>query len=152
MPIEDFFLDYGKQDRRTGEFVESIWIPRPDADDMIHISKLSRRFDSDISAVCGAFKLTVRDGRITSARVAYGGMAATPRRATACEATLVGAPFTQETIEQAAVALRIDFTPLTDLRGTAAYRLDAAANLLRRLWYAAQGESVSVLQLEAAGG
>jgi xanthine dehydrogenase small subunit len=152
MPIEDFFLDYGKQDRRTGEFVESVWIPQPDADDMIHISKLSRRFDSDISAVCGAFKLTVRGDKIVSARVAFGGMAATPRRATACEAALVGAPFTKDVIEQAAAALRTDYRPLTDLRGTAAYRLDAAANLLRRLWYVAQGESVSVLQLEAADG
>jgi len=152
MPIEDYFLDYGKQDRRAGEYVESIWIPRPDADDMIHISKLSRRFDSDISAVCGAFKLTVRDGRITDARVAFGGMAATPRRAPACEAALAGAPFMRDVIERAADALRTDYTPLTDLRGTADYRLDAAANLLRRMWHAAQGESVSVLQVEAAYG
>ena len=65
---------------------------------------------------------------------------------------MVGAPFTQDVIERAADALHTDYTPLTDLRGTADYRLDAAANLLRRMWHAAQGESVSVLQVEAAYG
>jgi len=152
IPLEDYFIDYGKQDLRPGEFVESLWIPRPASDEVIHISKLSRRFDSDISAVCGAFKLSVRDGRIVCARVAFGGMAATPRRAAACEAALIDAPFTIGTIEQAADALYTDYTPLTDVRGTAAYRLEAAANLLRRLWHAVRGDIVSVLELDAAGG
>ncbi len=147
LPLEAFFLDYGKQDRRPGEFVESVWVPRPGADDVIHISKLSRRFDSDISAVCGAFRLTVQGGRIVAARVAFGGMAATPRRAAACEAALTGAPFTAATIDAAAAALRTDFTPLTDVRGSSAYRHEAAANLLRRLWHKAQGHAVSVLEL-----
>jgi xanthine dehydrogenase small subunit len=150
--LEAYFLDYGKQDRRPGEFVESVWIPRPGADDIVHISKLSRRFDSDISAVCGAFHLTVRAGRVSAARIAFGGMAATPRRAPACEAALVGQPFTLATIEQAAQALRTDYRPLTDVRGTADYRLDSATNLLLRLWYRTQGETVSVLGLEAVDG
>jgi len=152
IPIEDYFIDYGKQDLRSGEFVESLWIPRPVSGDVIHISKLSRRFDSDISAVCGAFNLSIREGRIVGARVAFGGMAATPRRAAACEAVLVDAPFTIGTIERAAEALYTDYTPLTDVRGTAAYRLEAAANLLRRLWHAAQGDIVSVLELDAIDG
>lgn len=152
LPLEDYFIDYGKQDRRPGEFVESIWIPRPHADDLVHISKLSRRFDSDISAILGAFRLTIHGERITGARIAFGGMAATPRRAAACEAALLGAPFTLGTIEQAAAALRGDFTPLSDVRGTADYRLEAAANLLLRLWHKAQGETVSVLDLASANG
>jgi xanthine dehydrogenase small subunit len=152
IPLESYFLDYGKQDRRPGEFVESVWIPRPGAHDIVHISKLSRRFDSDISAVCGAFHLTVRAGWVGAARIAFGGMAATPRRAPACEAALVGQPFTLATIEQAAQALRTDYRPLTDVRGTADYRLDSAANLLLRLWYRTQGETVSVLGLEAVDG
>jgi len=147
MQLEEYFLDYGKQDRRSGEFVESITIPRPGPHDLIHIAKLSRRFDSDISAVCGAFKLTIVDGSITSARVAFGGMAATPRRASACEAALIGQPFTRATIERAAVALQTDYNPLTDVRGSAEYRLEAAANLLQRLWHKSQGETVSVLEL-----
>jgi xanthine dehydrogenase small subunit len=146
MPLEAYFLDYGKQDRRPGEFVARIRIPRPGADDLVHISKLSRRFDSDISAVCGAFRLTVRDGIVSEARVAFGGMAATPRRASACEAALTGQPFTADTIAAAAEALRGDFTPLTDVRGSAGYRVEAAANLLWRLWHKAQGTPVSLLE------
>ena len=152
IPLEDYFIDYGKQDLRPGEFVESLWIPRPGSGDVIHISKLSRRFDSDISAVCGAFKLSIRDERIVGARVAFGGVAATPRRAAACEAALVDAPFTIGTIQRAAEALYTDYTPLTDVRGTADYRLEVAANLLRRLWHAAQGDIVSVLELDAIDG
>lgn len=152
IPLEDYFLDYGKQDRRPGEFVESVFVPRPGPDDVIHISKLSRRFDSDISAVLGAFCLTVTDGVITRARVAFGGMAATPRRAPACEAALAGQPFTEATIARAAEALKTDYTPLTDVRGSAAYRLQAAANLLWRLWHEARGTHVSVLDVEAFDG
>jgi len=152
LPLEDYFLAYGKQDRRPGEFVESVWTPRPQPQDLIHISKLSKRFDSDISAVCGAFALTIVDGGVARARVAFGGMAATPRRAPACEAALTGQPFTFDTFERAAAALRDDFAPLSDLRGSAAYRLEVAANLLRRLWRREQGEAVSVLDVGACRG
>lgn len=149
MPLEDYFLDYGKQDRRPGEFVESVFVPRPGAGVTLHISKLSRRFDSDISAVLGAFALTVEGGVITAARVAFGGMAATPRRASHCEAALIGQPFAEATIAAAATALRGDFTPMTDVRGTSAYRVEAAAALLWRLWHREQGVAVSVLDVEA---
>lgn len=152
MPLEDYFLDYGRQDQRPTEFVESLWIPRPAPEDIIYMSKLSRRFDSDISAVCGAFALKVANGLIIQARVAFGGMAPIPRRATACEEALTGRPFSAETIERAADALRHDYTPLTDLRGSAAYRLDVASNLLWRLWHREQGEPVSVLEVESTHG
>lgn len=148
MPLEDYFLDYGKQDRQPGEFVESVFVPRPADGAVVHISKLSRRFDSDISAVLGAFALTVEGGMITAARVAFGGMAATPRRAHGCEAALVGQPFVEATIAAAAEALRGDFQPLTDVRGTSAYRIEAASALLWRLWHRQQGTGVSVLDVE----
>ena len=148
IPLADYFVDYGKQDRRAGEFVESVHIPVPGPGDLVHISKLSRRFDSDISAVCGAFKLTLRDGVIAAARIAFGGMAATPRRAAKCEAALIGQPFAEPAIALAAAALREDFTPLSDVRGTADYRREAAANLLWRLYHQAQGVPVSVLDVE----
>ncbi|WP_260927019.1 xanthine dehydrogenase small subunit [Novosphingobium sp. 9] len=150
IPLEDYFLGYGQQDRAPGEFVESVFIPRPAPDAVIHIAKLSRRFDSDISAVCGAIALTVREGTITAARVAFGGMAATPQRASACEAVLTGAPFTMATMEAGAAALHEDFTPLDDVRGSAAYRLRAAGNLLRRLYLREQGQAISVLDVGAA--
>ena len=144
LPLEDYFLAYGRQDRRPGEFVEAVHVPRPGANDLIQIAKLSRRFDSDISAVCGAFRLTIEAGTVTAAHVAFGGMAGTPRRATACEAALTGHAFTAATIARAVVALRDDYTPLDDVRGSAAYRLEAAGNLLWRLWHRAQGEPATV--------
>lgn len=147
LALENYFLAYGKQDRAPGEFVERVHIPRPAPDAIVHIAKLSRRFDSDISAVCGAFHLTMRDGTIVDARVAFGGMAATPRRAAACEAALTGASFNEATIARAVEALRDDFDPLTDVRGSAAYRQQGAGNLLWRLWHREQGEPVSVHEL-----
>ncbi len=150
LALEDYFLDYGKQDRRPGEFVESVFVPRPAANARVHVFKLSRRFDSDISAVLGAFALTVENGAITAARAAFGGMAATPRRAVGCEAALVGQPFAESTIAAAAVALKGDFSPLSDVRGSAAYRIEAASALLWRLWHREQGVAVSVLDVEAS--
>jgi len=149
MALEDYFLDYGKQDRKPGEFVESVFVPRPATGTVVHVSKLSRRFDSDISAVLGAFALTMEAGMITAARVAFGGMAATPRRAAGCEAALVGQPFSEATIAAAAEALKGDFSPLTDVRGSAAYRIEAASALLWRLWHREQGVATSVLDVEA---
>ncbi|WP_234731427.1 xanthine dehydrogenase small subunit [Acidocella facilis] len=147
MALEDFFLAYGKQDRQPGEFVESLFIPRPDPGALILIAKLSKRFDSDISAVCGAIHLRVEGGIITQARLAFGGMAGTPKRAAHVEAALTGAPFTAAALEAAASLIGQDFAPLSDVRGTAAYRLTVAANLLRRLWAQSQGEIASVLEL-----
>ena len=144
MPLEQFFLSYGKQDRAPGEFVESVRIPRPSPDALVSIVKLSKRFDSDISGVCGAFALRIADGIVTEARVAFGGMAGIPARAPRCEAELTGRPWSADTVEAAAQALVQDYEPIDDLRGSAAWRRKAAANLLRRLW-AAQTEPVSVL-------
>jgi xanthine dehydrogenase small subunit len=146
IPLEDFFIAYGKQDRGAGEFVESVFVPRPDPSALIRIVKLSKRFDSDISAVCGAMALDMADGTITRARVAFGGMAATPKRAAACEAALTGAPLSEATFEAAATAIAGDYAPLDDLRGSAQYRLTVAANLLRRLWAERSGAPVSVLE------
>jgi xanthine dehydrogenase small subunit len=130
MPLEDFFLDYGRQDRRPGEFVERVTIPLRDA--ALYVHKLSKRFDQDISAVCGAFLLPLRDGRIRGARVAFGGMAGTPKRARKTEAALEGRPLEVEALREAAKCLASDFTPLSDMRASAAYRLAAAEGMLVR--------------------
>jgi len=134
MPLERFFLSYGKQDRQPGEFVESVRIPRPAPDTRIRIVKLSKRFDSDISSVCGAFAIRLENGHIREARIAFGGMAGIPARARACEAALTGKPWSEAVVEAAAEALAQDYQPLSDLRGSAEYRLAAAANLVRGLW------------------
>jgi xanthine dehydrogenase small subunit len=135
LPLEDFFLAYGTQDRAPGEWVERIHIPRPAPDTLVRIVKLTKRFDSDISSLCAAFVLPIVDGVIGDARLAFGGMAGIPSRAPACEAALRGGRWTPETLDAAAEALRADFTPLDDVRGSSEYRLAAAGNLLRRLWH-----------------
>ncbi|MEO9901279.1 MAG: xanthine dehydrogenase small subunit, partial [Nisaea sp.] len=91
LPLEEYFLDYGKQDRRAGEFVTGLFVPRPAANQIFRCYKISKRFDQDISSVMGAFLFTVMDQKITEARIAFGGMAATPRRAPGAETSLIGA-------------------------------------------------------------
>jgi xanthine dehydrogenase small subunit len=132
IPLEDFFIAYGKQDRGPGEFVEAVFVPRLGEDMRFACYKLSKRFDQDISAVMGAIRLTLSRGRVEDARIAFGGMAATPKRASAAEAALTGRALDRPAIEDAAAALADDFAPITDMRASAAYRLTAAQNMLRR--------------------
>ena len=131
--LEDFFIDYGKQDRAPGEFVETVIIPtRSDA--KIAAYKVSKRRHSDITAVAAGFCVSVENGIITDARVAFGGMAATPKRASKAEAALTGQPFTADSFDAAARAVADDFQPLSDWRASADYRRTVAANLFRRFW------------------
>lgn len=130
LPLEDFFLAYGKQDRAPGEIVTAIEVPKPADPLSLRCYKLSKRFDQDISAVCGAINLTVTNGLVVSARLAFGGMAAIPKRATNTEAALTGQPFNEATIRRAMAVIADDFNPLSDMRASAAYRLKTAQNML----------------------
>ncbi len=133
--LEDFFIDYGRQDLRPGEFVEAVRIPLPGPDERFACYKLSKRFDQDISAVCGAFHIRLgEDETVVAARFAYGGMAATPRRATTAEAALLGRPLDEPAVRDAMAALDQDFAPIDDHRASAAYRMLAARNLLYRFY------------------
>ncbi|MBS0126219.1 xanthine dehydrogenase small subunit [Thetidibacter halocola] len=147
MPIEDFYLDYGRQDRHPGEFVEAVTIPAQP--DRLRVYKLSKRFDQDISAVCGAFSITVEDGRLARARIAFGGMAGIPKRASAVEAAITGKPWSEETLVAAWDAWQEDFTPLSDMRASAEYRLEAARNMLTRCLLEDLGAPVNVLEVRA---
>jgi xanthine dehydrogenase small subunit len=147
VPLEAFFLDYGRQDRRASEFVEAITIPNQP--DRLRCYKLSKRFDQDISAVCGAFNIAVEDSIVAEACIAFGGMAGIPKRAFNVEAALVGRPWTLETAEAAQEAIGEDFTPLTDMRASSAYRLETAANMIVRCFHELSGARVSVLEVEA---
>jgi xanthine dehydrogenase small subunit len=150
VPLEDFFIAYGKQDRAPGEFVQSISVERPGADEFFACYKISKRFDQDISAVLAAIRLWVEAGQIADARIAFGGMAATPKRARRAEAALVGQPWRQASVEAACSALGEDFTPIDDMRASAAYRMKAAQNCLRRFWHergAPGDEPTRVLEL-----
>jgi xanthine dehydrogenase small subunit len=130
--LDDFFIEYGKQDRQPGEFVEHIFVPRPKAASHFAIYKISKRRDEDISALCGAFYLETDAGLVSTIRIAFGGMAGTPKRATAVEAALMGKPWTEETIQEVRDAFDTDYQPLSDWRATADYRQLTAKNLLTR--------------------
>lgn len=147
LPLEAFFLDYRKQDRRPGEFVEAVTIPA--SAPALRVYKLSKRFDQDISAVCGAFNVTVEGGTVTAARIAFGGMAGIPKRAAAAEAALLGQSWNAATVEAAALAMAGDFAPLSDMRASAGYRMLTAQNMLRRYLHDLAGETVSVLEVRA---
>ncbi|MEZ5799058.1 MAG: xanthine dehydrogenase small subunit [Paracoccaceae bacterium] len=145
IPLEDFFLDYRKQDRRPGEFVAGITLPAKAP--ALRCYKLSKRFDQDISAVCGCFNVAVEAGRVTAARIAFGGMAGTPRRARAAEAALVGQAWTEDGVRVAMAAMAEDFQPMTDMRASAAYRMRAAQNMALRYFHDLGGVPVSVLEV-----
>ncbi len=138
LPLADFFIGYGRQQREAGEFVRAVRVPRLAAGEAFRCYKISKRFDQDISAVMGAFWLQldgsrIEDRRIVSARIAFGGMAATPKRARAAESALAGARLADPATAAAACeGLAADFAPITDQRASASYRLRVAKALLRK--------------------
>ena len=139
--LEDFFIAYGRQDRAPGEFVESVTIPKPRPEVRVAAYKVSKRREEDISSLCGAFAMQVSSaGIVEEVRIAFGGMAATPKRARAVEAALIGKPWTSETVEAGVAAFTTDYQPITDMRASAEYRLLAAQNLLRRFHLETTGE------------
>ena len=137
VPLEAFYVDYMLNRLEPGEFVEAAEVPDTPDEVALHLRgwKLSKRFDCDISALCAGLYLQLdAQGRVAEARFAFGGMAATVRRAGGAEAAVRGKPWTLATLRTAQAALDADFTPLTDLRASAAYRRQAARGLLERLW------------------
>ncbi len=135
--LADFYTGYLQNRLEPGEFVQALRVPLPAAGSALHTLrayKISKRYDSDISALCAVLRVRIDDGIARDVRVAFGGMAATVQRATATEAALEGQPWTEAGIESAQQALATDFTPLSDLRASSAYRLKVAQNLLKRFW------------------
>jgi xanthine dehydrogenase small subunit len=146
LPLEDFYLGYQKKDMRADEFVEAVQIPLPVAGRHFRTYKLAKRFDQDISAVCAAFSITLNDGIVSDARIAFGGMAATPKRGSHAEAALNGRSWSEATLQVAMVALAQDFTPLSDMRASGAYRMKTAQNLLRRFWLETRSDAPLAMQ------
>jgi xanthine dehydrogenase small subunit len=134
------------QDRTDGEFVESVFIP--EQADTLGVYKISKRFDQDISALCGAFNIALNEGVVTKARIAFGGMAATPKRATAVEAALIGQPWNDATIATAQAFFVEDYAPMSDQRGSAAYRMILTQNLLKRYYL----EQTGTQRVRVVGG
>ena len=129
-----FYVDYMKNHLSPGEFIEAIEVPRPADGTQVRGYKLSKRYDCDISAVCAGLAVRVEQGRVVHIRIAFGGMAAICRRSEPAEAAVLGSAWDEATIDRAVDALSHDFTPMTDLRASSAYRTKAAGNLLRRFW------------------
>ena len=128
LPLDEFFLDYRKTALAPDEVIQSISMPRLWPGEVFFCDKVSKRRDQDISTVAAGYRLRIKNGRIEDVRIGFGGMAATPKRASHAEAALL-----KEGFASAAAVLSTDFQPIDDWRGTAAYRLQVAANLLRRL-------------------
>jgi xanthine dehydrogenase small subunit len=151
--LESFFLAYGRQDRSAGEYVRSVRIPSQTADTRFRAFKISKRSDEDISAVLGAFAVTADSQAITSARIAFGGMAGVPKRGLAAEQSLVGAKLDDEsTWDSAIAALDADFTPIDDMRASASYRRLVAGNLMRKALTEIAGVPIGATRLAAPRG
>ena len=134
LALEDFYLGYQQKDLRAGEFVQAVRVPLPAEGLRFRTYKLAKRFDQDISAVCAAFAVTLGGDTIVDARIAFGGMAATPKRAHEAEAVLRGQAWSESTLRAAMAALARDYAPLSDARASSSYRMRTAQNLLHRFW------------------
>ncbi|CAH0162845.1 6-hydroxypseudooxynicotine dehydrogenase complex subunit beta [Massilia sp. Bi118] len=134
LALEDFYLGYQQKDLQPGEFVQALRIPLPRANIAFRTYKLAKRFDQDISAVCAAFAVELDGGIVKEARIAFGGMAATPKRAALAEAALNGRAWDETAMKEAMAALAKDYAPLSDMRASNNYRMQGAQNLLRRFW------------------
>ncbi|MCK6529616.1 xanthine dehydrogenase small subunit [Myxococcota bacterium] len=135
LPLQDFFLGYRRTALAPGEVMEAVDWLHPGPGWRVSAFKVSKRRELDISAVCAGCAVRLDgEGRIAEARLAFGGMAAIPRRASRTEAALLGRPFGEEAIEAAIPFLDEDFQPISDHRGSAWYRRTVAGNLLRGFW------------------
>jgi xanthine dehydrogenase small subunit len=147
--LDEFFTGYRRTVLQPGEFLERIDIPMPRPDETFRCYKISKRFDQDISAVCGAFRFRLEGDVVADIRIGFGGMAATPARPIAVEQALIGRPWTAATIHAAQAALDHAFTPLSDMRASAAYRRTVARNLLMKL-YLETSEGAAATRLVSA--
>ncbi len=152
--LEKFFVDYGVQDLSPGEFLEAIEIPIIRNPEQLRCYKVSKRFDQDISAVCGCFNIQLEGEKVSEARLCFGGMAPTPKRAREAEKALQGVTWNEAAIADAARALETDFTPLSDVRGSADYRMAVAQNLIWRYYFESRqtGDETRIVGRQSAFG
>jgi xanthine dehydrogenase small subunit len=140
VPLGNFYLDYQHTVLQPGEFIEQILLPLPVDSEHVASYKVSKRFDQDISAVCGAYRLIKNGARVGDIKIAYGGMAAIPKRADKCEQVLLGKDWSEAVIAEAIAALDDDFRPISDMRASALYRQSICGNLLKRFYLETAGE------------
>jgi len=145
--VEDYFVDYKKTVLKPAEFIKSVQIPKPIAGQTLKLYKISKRFDDDISAVLAAIfierKAESQDQNITNVRIAFGGMAAIPKRAPATEAVLLGNSLTKALVVQAQATLTTDFQPMSDVRASSEYRMRVAQNLIEKCYLELQEKTIA---------
>ena len=151
LPLEQLYTGYRQNVMARDEVLAWIKVPKAEAGELSRIYKISKRFEDDISAVCLAINLRIEDGRVLTASIGAGGVAATPVRATQTEAALLDHPWTLATVEKAMTTLRGEFTPISDMRASSAYRAQVLGNLLQRFWLESQGlQHINLEQVSAA--
>jgi len=138
--VEDYFVGYKQTVLKKSEFIKSIIINKPRPNQILKIYKISKRFDDDISAVLVAMSIELGDGLVkkglvNNIRIAFGGMAEMPKRAKNCEDALSGKKFDQENVDIAKQALGNDFSPLSDVRASADYRMKVAQNIIQKFYF-----------------
>ncbi len=141
MPLNDFYFGYQKTVLEPGEFLERILVPLRQENMQVQSYKVSKRFDQDISAVCGAYSMRCNGVGVEEIRIAYGGLAAVPKRAVHCEATLQGREWNEEAVQAGIEALSKDFNPISDMRSSAEYRRTVSGNLLKRFYLDSSGSA-----------
>jgi len=139
--LSEFFISYRKTKLKKGEFIYSIKIPI-NKDNIFKAYKISKRFDDDISSVCGSFSFLIKKNKITKAAIAYGGMSAIPKRASAIEKKLINSEFTENSFSNAIDLINKDFSPLDDMRASSEYRLAVAKNLLLKAFYEIKNKQI----------
>lgn len=141
LDLHDFYPGYQQTALQDGEFLSKVMIPLPQAGAEVASYKVSKRFDQDISAICGAYRVMLDGDRVADIKIAYGGMAAIPQRARACEEALIGKEWREEIVLQASRELTSDFRPISDMRSSADYRQQVAQNLLLRFFRESNGDA-----------
>ncbi len=132
--LNQFFISYRKTKLKKGEFIYSVMIPL-DKENIFKAYKISKRFDDDISSVCGSFNFLIKKNKITKVSIAYGGMSEIPKRAAIIEKNLINSEFSENTFNRAVNFMDKDFSPLDDMRASRNYRLTVAKNLLLKAFY-----------------
>jgi len=132
--VADYFLKYKVTSQQSSEFIERILIPKPKAKENFRVYKISKRMEDDISATCGAFNIEIENGLVKHVAIAYGGMAEIPKRAKHCEKALLNKDWSEHNIQVAMAELAKDFSPISDFRSSAEYRLLVSQNFLQRLF------------------
>ena len=146
LALEDLYTGYRQNAMAPDELLVHILVPRPADTERLAVYKVSKRFDDDISAVCLALNLDIVGGTVQRARIGAGGVAATPARARQTEAALTGQPWTEATAKHAAAVLQAEFSPISDMRASGAYRSAVLGNLLQRYWLESQGQQAASLE------